>query len=91
MSAIVERLRREVNYQANLIRSFEAEIKRTTERFTQENEGLRELLTLSVNERKEAGAEIEQLRGLLREWVDSPCQPIAVDILRRTQEALDHD
>jgi hypothetical protein len=35
--------------------------------------------------------EIERLRGLLREWVDSPCQPIAADILRRTQEALDHD
>ena len=35
--------------------------------------------------------EIARLRGLLREWVDSPCQPIAVDILRRTQEALDHD
>ena len=40
---------------------------------------------------EEAINEIERLRGLLREWVDSPCQPIAVDILRRTQEALDHD
>ena len=36
-------------------------------------------------------AEIERLRGLLREWVESSCQPIAVDILRRTQEALRHD
>jgi hypothetical protein len=44
---------------------------------------------LPANERLRA--EIERLRGLLREWLDSPCQPIAVDILRRTQEALGHE
>jgi hypothetical protein len=92
--AEIERLRETARVYTEQFLDQEREATAQAKEIKQLRENVEEAARLNLAVMKKSEhffRETERLRTLLREWLDSPCQPIATDILRRTREALGNE